>query len=54
MENIKKDIIHESIHEDQYAVIENIKLAEDLITDNFKYRVNQLISEYADVMEALL
>ena len=51
MENIKKDIIHESMHENQYAVIEDTKLTED---DNFKYRVNQLISEYADVMEALL
>ena len=53
MEKIKKDTIHESIHEDQCAVIEDTKLTEDLITDNFKYRVNQLMSEYADVMEAL-
>ena len=53
MENIKKDTIHESMHEDQCAVVEDIKLVEDLITDDFKDRVNQLMSEYADVMEAL-
>ena len=53
MENIKKDIIHESMHEDQCAAVKDIKLVEDLITDNFKDRVSQLMSEYADVMEAL-
>ena len=53
MEKIKNDTIHESIHEDQCVVVDDIKLVEDLITDNFKDRVTQLMSEYADVMEAL-
>lgn len=47
MEKIKNYNIYESMHNDQYATMEHV------ITDNFKYRVSQLISEYADVMEAL-
>ena len=53
MEKIKEDTIHERIHDDRCVAVKDIKLVEDLITDNFKDRANQLMSEYADIMEAL-